>query len=70
MLDDGDDRVVEVKATLDRLRHARDFGDWPAAQEAARQLLVWIAGSRESQVEAVHATATKVTDPPSRDRTE
>jgi DNA primase len=61
MLDEGDERVSEVKAALDRLRHARDFGDWPAAREAARQLLGWIGespGSRapEMQVGAPHAT--------------
>jgi DNA primase len=56
MLDEGDDRVVEVKAALDRLRHARDFGDWPTAQEAARELLVWIGGPRASQVDAEHVT--------------
>jgi DNA primase len=45
MLDAGDDRVVDVKSALDRLRHARDFGDWPAARDAARQLLGWIGES-------------------------
>ena len=48
MLDAGDDRVVEVKAALDRLRHARDFGDWPTARDAARELLGWIGASEGS----------------------
>jgi DNA primase len=56
MLDEGDERVVEVKAALDRLRHARDFGDWPAARDAARQLLGWIRESSSSRVGAEHVT--------------
>ena len=48
MLDAGDDRVVEVKAAIDRLRHARDFGDWPTARDAARELLGWIGASEGS----------------------
>ena len=56
MLDDGDERVVEVKAALDRLRHARDFGDWPAARDAARQLLGWIRESPGLRVGAGHVT--------------
>ena len=45
----------------DGLRHARDFGDWPTARDAAREVLGWIRASEGSSsgglpLGAEHAT--------------
>ncbi len=62
MLDAGDDRVSEVKSANDRLRHARDFGDWPAARDAARQLLGWISEDARAQLVATGDAGHRITD--------
>jgi DNA primase len=42
LLDDGDDRAIEVKRSLDELAHAREVGDWATAETAARRLVGWV----------------------------
>jgi hypothetical protein len=43
MVRDGDARSVQVKPLLDALVTARQSEHWNAAEEAARQLVGWIA---------------------------
>ena len=42
LLDDNDERVTTVKRDLDELAHAREVGEWPRAEDAARRLLQWL----------------------------
>jgi hypothetical protein len=53
----GDERVVELSAALDRLSHAREVGDWPAARDAARELLGWISQDGREQQSAPQESA-------------
>jgi DNA primase len=43
MLERDDGRASEVKSLLDRVAHSRETGDWETAQQAARQLVGWLA---------------------------
>jgi hypothetical protein len=43
MLERDDGRASEVKSLLDRVAHNRETGDWETAQQAARQLVGWLA---------------------------
>jgi hypothetical protein len=43
MLERDDGRASEVKSLLDRVVHSRETGDWETAQQAARQLVGWLA---------------------------
>jgi DNA primase len=52
----GDERVVELSAALDRLSHSREVGDWPAARDAARELLGWIRQDARVHDGAEHGT--------------
>ena len=42
LLEEDDNRAIEVSRTLDELAHAREVGDWVAAESAARRLVGWV----------------------------
>lgn len=42
LLDEGDDRAVEVKRLLDEIAHDREVGDWKRAQDVALRLVPWV----------------------------
>ena len=42
MVEDDDKRSSELKSLLDPTVHHRETGEWDAAQQAARQLVVWL----------------------------
>jgi len=47
MLGSGDDRTPALKSMIDVLVHARDAGEWSAAETAAQQLVMWLVEAVE-----------------------
>jgi hypothetical protein len=43
LLEDGDERTMQATPLLSELVHARENSEWERAQEAARQLVGWLA---------------------------